>query len=313
MIGVKKMEAVNRILFISVGVTDDSWCLKQAIMFAQHNKSPLDILIISPTFPETVSQYNQNYKLQCIDQINKRVKSLAHELKLNDSQFHVEVTATDTPHINIVNRVLNKNYHLIIKKADYNSKGVLKALDMKLLRLAPCLVWLCKEINYEEHDINIAVAVDSESASDTEYDLSLKLLQLAKHLCDVYKGKLHVVSCYDTGFKCFMEDNNWVPANIENDFIDFFNKENTKYHEKFKQLIRKVNLDKDSTIVYCEGTPEVVIPTYINDNNIDILVMGSVSKLGVRGHFIGNTAENIIQNINCTLVTKKPRGFIAPV
>ena len=46
---------------------------------------------------------------------------------------------------------------------------------------------------------------------------------------------------------------------------------------------------------------------------IDVLVMGSVGRAGIPGFILGNTAEKILNQINCTVLAVKPDGFITPV
>jgi nucleotide-binding universal stress UspA family protein len=41
--------------------------------------------------------------------------------------------------------------------------------------------------------------------------------------------------------------------------------------------------------------------------------MGTVARTGISGFIIGNTAENILQKIDCSLLALKPQGFVSPV
>lgn len=38
-----------------------------------------------------------------------------------------------------------------------------------------------------------------------------------------------------------------------------------------------------------------------------------VPVTGISGFFIGNTAENIVQELGCSLLTLKPNGFVSPL
>lgn len=51
----------------------------------------------------------------------------------------------------------------------------------------------------------------------------------------------------------------------------------------------------------------------VTQENIDILVMGTLARTGIAGFVIGNTAENIVQSIECSLVALKPEGFVSPI
>ncbi|MEQ1895543.1 MAG: universal stress protein [Planctomycetota bacterium] len=44
-----------------------------------------------------------------------------------------------------------------------------------------------------------------------------------------------------------------------------------------------------------------------------LLVMGSVSRGGITGLLLGNTAERLLDRVSCSLLTIKPRDFVSPV
>ena len=41
--------------------------------------------------------------------------------------------------------------------------------------------------------------------------------------------------------------------------------------------------------------------------------MGTVGRTGIQGVLIGNTAETILSNVHCPVLTTKPEGFVSPV
>jgi nucleotide-binding universal stress UspA family protein len=44
-----------------------------------------------------------------------------------------------------------------------------------------------------------------------------------------------------------------------------------------------------------------------------IVVMGAVSRSGLRRIFIGNTAETVLDRLSCDLLVVKPPGFVTQV
>ena len=61
------------------------------------------------------------------------------------------------------------------------------------------------------------------------------------------------------------------------------------------------------------GDPQVVIPSKVKELDADVLVLGTVSRTGVGGLLIGNTAEAILNRVDCSVMTLKPEGFVSPV
>lgn len=61
-----------------------------------------------------------------------------------------------------------------------------------------------------------------------------------------------------------------------------------------------------------EGLPEQVIPNVASNINADLLIIGSGSTGSLNGFTLGNTAEHIMNNIKCDVLTIKPDGFVSP-
>ncbi len=43
------------------------------------------------------------------------------------------------------------------------------------------------------------------------------------------------------------------------------------------------------------------------------VVMGTVARTGVAGLLVGNTAERLLDEVRCSVITLKPPGFVSPV
>ena len=62
-----------------------------------------------------------------------------------------------------------------------------------------------------------------------------------------------------------------------------------------------------------KGEAALVIPKLAHQKQVDLIVMGTVCRTGIAGFFIGNTAEKILQDVDCSVLTVKPEGFVSPV
>ncbi len=54
------------------------------------------------------------------------------------------------------------------------------------------------------------------------------------------------------------------------------------------------------------GTPFLEIIRQVLRQKHDLVIMGTVCRTGVAGFFIGNTAENVLQQVDCSVLTVKP-------
>ena len=64
--------------------------------------------------------------------------------------------------------------------------------------------------------------------------------------------------------------------------------------------------------VGCDS-PSRAIREGVEKLEADLLVMGTVSRTGVAGLLVGNTAERLLDRVECSLLTIKPEGFVSPI
>jgi nucleotide-binding universal stress UspA family protein len=62
-----------------------------------------------------------------------------------------------------------------------------------------------------------------------------------------------------------------------------------------------------------KGEPDESIVDLANRELVELIVMGTVSRTGLAGFFIGNTAEKVLHSIDCSVLAVKPEGFVTPV
>lgn len=55
------------------------------------------------------------------------------------------------------------------------------------------------------------------------------------------------------------------------------------------------------------------IPELVKEHQIDLVMMGTVGRTGIPGFLMGNTAEMILNRIDCSVLAIKPEGFVTPV
>ncbi|WP_300317751.1 universal stress protein [Idiomarina sp.] len=70
-----------------------------------------------------------------------------------------------------------------------------------------------------------------------------------------------------------------------------------------------IKLKSDIVMHHKRGAPENIVPLVIRNNEVSTLVIGSLSRTGFLGMLIGNTAENLLQKLSCSVLTFKPDEF----
>ena len=62
-----------------------------------------------------------------------------------------------------------------------------------------------------------------------------------------------------------------------------------------------------------KGSARKEIPALAKRLQVDCIVMGTVARTGIPGFIMGNTAETILEQIDCSVLALKPPGFVTPV
>lgn len=309
------MKRFQNILYVNFGNSRETEGLKQALKLAQDNNAELTIVSVYPEFPEFLQELKSNFNDFLKEQFLKSFKITISDLKTTKSKvpFIFESIEGSCPATRIIQKVITNSFDLVIKEAETkeDSKGF-KAIDMELLRKCPCPVWLCKPMTHSHQDTRVAVAIDPMSMDKAGHDLSIKLLELSRSLSNKFDKKLKIISCWIFEFEEFFRRSARVRT-TEEELKKTALEIESEHKRALQKLIYESGIDGEMQIIHVKGRPDEVIPIHVEEHKVDILVMGTVARSGIVGFIMGNTAENIIQKLSCTLLAVKPNGFVSPV
>lgn len=311
----REMHQFKNILYVSDTPKDQTEGLKQAISLAKNNQAKLTVLIICPEFPKQFKEHQQNFHDLLRNQMKQNIEITKKAIQKSDHPINITVDTLNnkTPNVAIIKYILTKGHDLVIKEPESkNIKSGFKAIDMGLLRKCPVPVWICQPIRVHSGDIRIAVAIDPESDEASAEQLSCQLLEVSRHLADFCNGELNIISCWDFTLEKELKENVFIKIDAKT-VSKLLNEEKNEHFGKLGKLIQQSGITGENEVHHLRGEPSEVIPQFLEKHKIDILVMGTVARTGIAGFITGNTAENIMQNISCSLVALKPKGFVSPV
>ncbi|MFM2655448.1 universal stress protein [Vibrio owensii] len=310
------MRRFENILFATQGLPGHSDALGQAIRIAANNRVPVSGLIACPDFPTDLAQYQQSYEQSLHDSLQQSVKKLREQHNITEEQvpFPLRVQSSEQPAVCIIQQAITNHNDLIIKEAEPLSEGAegFKAIDMTLLRKCPCPVWLHRPISKPRDKRRIAVAVDPMTVSDEQQALSRRLLELSRSIADTCDSRLHIISCWEHYLENYLDNHVWIQVE-EVQLANEVSRAKANHEQALQRLIEDSGISGEMVIHHLHGKPDEQIPECVDETEIDVLVMGTLARTGISGFVIGNTAENILQSINCSLVAMKPEGFVSPI
>ena len=74
-----------------------------------------------------------------------------------------------------------------------------------------------------------------------------------------------------------------------------------------------LGMEGRALISIVDGEAYTEILHHVSGNDIDLLCMGTIARSGLAGLFTGNTAENVLPWVTCSLIAIKPEGFAPPL
>lgn len=305
--------------------------LEKAVELAEHNQARLMVVDVIPHLsagPSTPDggPFSREFQSKMLREREARIAALIEPyLQRHDIQHKVLL---GTSFLEVIRAVLRHGHDLVIKCPESPSwlDRFLSGDDMHLLRKCPCPVWLVKPGAPSTYQ-RILAAVDLDDGYmpkelDIRHRMNVQILEMASSLALSESAELHVVHAWQSRgemISAFMMSSDVsdeeIAANSEQerraqrsllgDFIRSLKTRNHALRDAMDYLHPKTHL--------LEGPARKEIPILAKQLGVDCIVMGTVARTGIRGFIMGNTAETILAQIDCSVLAIKPPGFETPV
>lgn len=229
------------------------------------------------------------------------------------------------PFLEIIREILRDGHDLVIKAAE--SGGLIDRVfgsdDMHLLRKCPCPVWLVKSKSPKAYR-RILAAVDVDDfyppeELNTRHQLNVQILEMASSLALSEFAQLHVMHVWDAVGE--MVVNSVVHDMSEEEVVAYVEQVRRQNAANLDALMRGVtsNIGQDASDYLrpqthlIKGAARKEVPAFAEEIKADLVVMGTVARTGIPGFIMGNTAETILNRLDCSVLAVKPPGFVTPV
>lgn len=210
----------------------------------------------------------------------------------------------------IVREVMREGVDLVVAESHRHTRAarvILSNTDWQLMRLCPCPVLFVKTARPYDR-ARVLAAVDPLHAHDKPAALDHELLDTGRELATLFGGKLHAVHAYmvATPFTSgVLMEPVPLPVNVAEQHA-------ASVRKAFDGLLGPYELGRRNTHLRVGGAAEEV-PAVAEEIDAGLVVMGVVSRSGLKRLFIGSTAERVIDHLKCDVLVLKPKGFKTPV
>jgi nucleotide-binding universal stress UspA family protein len=212
-------------------------------------------------------------------------------------------------HEEIIREVVTAGHDLVIKsaQAEDSSGSIFGSTGLHLLRKCPCPVWIVKK--GARRFRRIVAAVDPSVEEGEPWQLQRTLLELACSLSESQQAEVSVVHAWELPGETLLR-NRMAPEDLEAAIAA----QESAAHEALTRLAGSVDPPvTPERLTLIKGSHGPVLARHVETTGTDLLVLGTVSRSGIAGLFVGNTAERVLKDLRCSVLAVKPPGFATPV
>jgi len=312
------MKRFQNILLIFDGQSREKSTLIRAITLARTNKARLTVANVIKELPKYSKlkgklPTQEELHRRIIDHRRKQLEQALSAYRQEDVPMTTRVFI-GTPFREIIKAVQQDEYDLVLLTAE-ESKGLEKVFygstAMHLLRKSPCPVMVLKPDAPAKYRTVLA-AVDMEPFDDDKKELNDKIMQLATSMTFREGGELHILHAWEVAGEHLLRSGF---SGVPSEEVDILVYETENLHKGWlNNLVTRHGLKESQARIHLlYGDAGEAIPGIAREINADLIVMGTVGRTGVQGLFMGNTAEKVLSQVNCSVLAVKPEGFETPV
>lgn len=214
----------------------------------------------------------------------------------------------------ILERAAAVDADLIVRAARHHSRlgrFLLAATDWELIRRAPQPLWLVKNTpSGTAKGLRVVAAVDPFHPHDEKAGLDEKLIRTASAIVEVFGGEVHVFHAFHPGATvapvATASHHAAVPAlRLGSELIREIKAQREK---RLAALATGAGIPPERVHLLA-GSPSSALDDVVSEQNFDVVVAGAVSRGRLERLLIGNTAESILDTVDCDMLVVKPDGF----
>lgn len=239
-----------------------------------------------------------------------QITRLSKALEASGIEVRVRVRWDYPVHESIVREVMREDVDLVVAESHRHARAarvVLSNTDWQLIRVCPCPLLFVKTAQPYDRT-RILAAVDPMHAHAKPEDLDSRILDISRDFAETFGGRMHAVHCYMLASP-FAAGGLMEPVPLP---VDVAQQHAAVVRRAFDDMLKPYELGPKRAHLRV-GSAGLEIPDVAEKVDAGVVVMGAVSRSGLKRLFIGSTAERVIDHLKCDVLVVKPSGFKTPV
>lgn len=290
--------------------------LRSAVKLADANDARLTVMDVVAPLPAWRRKMNVEGRVIDIEAaiLHDREERLRHVLENTQGGREAGVVeAVGEPFIEVIRRVLSDGHDLVMvgdPVPDRPDEPHLSSGVMHLLRKCPVPVWVMR--SGRSGTGRVLALVDPDADDPVRDGLNDLIMELATSLAHRQDWELHLGHAWTLAGEAALRSSPYV--GLPGEMVDAMVRDTeTMRLGQLEVLAARHVTELERSIHMVAGEPGAVLPRLADRLDVDLVVMGTVGRTGLRGLIMGNTAETILRSVRCSVLAVKPEGFVSPV
>jgi len=302
------------------GIHDE--VIGRAIWLAKANGATITLVDVVETAPGELARTfgalpgarAHDIEIEVLEFHRARVARIAGPIKSEGIETR-EIVLQGTAFVEIIRKVLRGGHDLVMKGAAGEAEGTSRffgSTDLHLLRKCPCPVWIMKKGRRRKY-ARLLAAIDLDEGDQQKDALNTLIMDFATSLSETDGSDLHVMNVWQVPEEDTLRNSGF--ARVSDAEVDALVESKRRHSEsKLNELLQRYpDKGKECHVHLPKGAAREVIPEFARKQRVELIVMGTVGRTGISGFIIGNTAEAILNQVECSVLAVKPPGFNTPV
>ncbi len=302
------MSAYRNILVIVDPTANEQPAVDKAAILAAKFAARLELFVCDTQSAREARLLAQSLKGARPFDAKALVESIAAPLRAKGLDVTTEVAWTESLDAGLVARVCRGTADLVVKDTHHHSlaqRTFLSNTDWQLIRGCTVPLLLTKQTAWSAAPRLIA-AIDPEHVNDKPAQLDRVIMTHANQIADALSGDLHVLHAYLPAAIAASATAAPLGGVIVSE--EDLRQEREARLDSVKRVTDPWNID-DAHIHLELGGPAAALPLVADNLHADVIVMGAVSRRGLKRVLMGSTAEDVLERLPCDALIVKPPGF----
>ena len=287
--------------------------VEEAADIARQNGAKLTIVDVVPELPWLVRAAvsdSDELREAMVKEKERRLKAIAESLTQEGLGVATRVLEGKTS-VAIIKEVLRHGHDLVIRIAKGRSSqrdGFFGATAFRLLRKCPCPVWIVSPAASTRFE-HVLGCVNPDPNDPIDEELNDQVIELARSVSQYHGGRCSLVHVWSLWNEPMLKDHL-----SEAEFALVKDRARQEVAKNYEATLKRHRLSLESDgVELLEGEPIHEIPRFAKERQVDLVVLGTVGRSGIQGILMGNTAEQILDRIECSVLAVKPSHFVSPI